>query len=201
MSPETLLEEGDPHEWLAQRSCSFSQWPPRDTGSFRSLLTSAQFQDGGMAERPLLLRMPVDVGEAAANWSIALDTIAREGRVRSLRAAHHRSEGGLYRYLKKFEVESSLSDFLERVATAQRRARIKHHSTANMSSCRRTSPAMGWARCSQWCPHRPSCLSQPTNRTCAPSTAHSCLTSCLSMQPVGGWKMSPDNVRWHMSRY
>ncbi len=72
-----------------------------------------------MAERPLLLRMPVDVGEAAANWSIALDTIAGEGRVRSLRAAHHRSEGGLYRYLKKFEVESSLSDFLERVAAAR----------------------------------------------------------------------------------
>eukprot|EP01043_Picozoa_sp_COSAG02_P077898 COSAG02_NODE_17282_length_1015_cov_1.536026_1_plen_180_part_10 len=115
----TALDEDDPHEWLAQRSCSFRQWPPQDRGSSWSQLTPAQFHDEGMARAPLLLRMPTNAADVAANWSATFDRIAGEGRVRSLRAAHHRSEGGLYRYLKKFESESSLGDFLDRVAAAR----------------------------------------------------------------------------------
>jgi hypothetical protein len=110
----------DPHEWLAQRSCSFRQWPPQDRGSsVWSQLTPAQFHDEGMARAPLLLRVPENAADVAANWSATFDRIASEGRVRSLRAAHHRSEGGLYRYLKKFESESSLGDFLDRMAAAR----------------------------------------------------------------------------------
>eukprot|EP01044_Picomonas_judraskeda_P023020 COSAG03_NODE_5917_length_1148_cov_0.788370_2_plen_112_part_01 len=89
-------ELDDPHAWLAQRTCSFTQWPHDDEASARSFLTPAQFQENGMAERPLLMRTPVDSEELAANWSATLDKMAGEARVRSLRAAHRRTEGGLY---------------------------------------------------------------------------------------------------------
>ena len=121
-SASSSNELDDPHEWLSQRPCSFSQWPQGDEVAARSYLTPAQFQENGMAERPLLVRTRVDSEELAANWSTALDEVAGEARVRSLRAAHRRTEGGLYRYLKKFETESSLGDFLGR-SVATRAAR------------------------------------------------------------------------------
>ena len=128
-------ELDDPHAWLAQRTCSFTQWPHDDEASARSFLTPAQFQENGMAERPLLMRTPVDSEELAANWSATLDKMAGEARVRSLRAAHRRTEGGLYRYLKKFETESSLGDFLRRAAAA----RAVRHGPAALNSDKEAS--------------------------------------------------------------
>ena len=118
-----VIGDDDPHEWLAQRPCTFSQWPPaaaHTSGSTdRVVLSPDLFQAEGLAERPLLLRTPRGAHETSAEWTAMLRQIGDKGRVRSLRPARNRTERGLYRYLKKFEQESSVSEYLSRMAAAR----------------------------------------------------------------------------------